>query len=514
MPIGNPSLFLTDHGIFPWYLDGMNEYKEGTTYSDWFTSTTNTQSCYKEFVDKLFCTDSIEKEHNTLSYTRETPTNSSNLYNIDNHIKLLFRSEHLDYVRRMREMIYPEDSLEGESTRVLMIYWSLHSEELLDNYYYDGNSRFADTDEEAECDTNIYPFYKDSDEILDTILSFQDINGGFGGNFSHIPNMVSTYLAISSLIMVGDLDALLKIDRFKMYNYFLKLRDVETGGFRIQLDGEIDVRAFYCISAVANMLYIVTDELFENIENYLLKCVGFDGGYSGDFYGESHGGYTYCAVAGLCILGKTDSIDIDSLLYWAVQRQSGIEGGFQGRTNKLVDSCYSFWFTGIFFCIMEILRTRKSNKKSEPNMSFYDPFSLQSFILICSQLSEGGFIDKPGKKRDLYHTCYALSGLSLAQRMSKTSECSCNEGITSSIYSEYEMGEFIENCNKYSPFYSIKISKDDIINPTDPFLNIRPDKIYRSRKLFGNIPIILTSDGKVGTEGIGYKKYIESTNLA
>lgn len=28
---------------------------------------------------------------------------------------------------------------------------------------------------------------------------------------------------------------------------------------------------------------------------------------------------------------------------WAVNRQMRYEGGFQGRTNKLVDSCYSFW---------------------------------------------------------------------------------------------------------------------------------------------------------------------------
>ena len=26
-----------------------------------------------------------------------------------------------------------------------------------------------------------------------------------------------------------------------------------------------------------------------------------------------------------------------------MRRQVRLEGGFQGRTNKLVDSCYSFW---------------------------------------------------------------------------------------------------------------------------------------------------------------------------
>lgn len=28
---------------------------------------------------------------------------------------------------------------------------------------------------------------------------------------------------------------------------------------------------------------------------------------------------------------------------WSVNRQMKFEGGFQGRTNKLVDSCYTFW---------------------------------------------------------------------------------------------------------------------------------------------------------------------------
>lgn len=31
---------------------------------------------------------------------------------------------------------------------------------------------------------------------------------------------------------------------------------------------------------------------------------------------------------------------------WTVNRQMRFEGGFQGRTNKLVDGCYSFWQAG------------------------------------------------------------------------------------------------------------------------------------------------------------------------
>lgn len=41
--------------------------------------------------------------------------------------------------------------------------------------------------------------------------------------------------------------------------------------------------------------------------------------------------------------------------------------------------------------------------------------ALQEYLLCCCQENIGGFIDKPGKKRDFYHSCYALSGLSVAQ---------------------------------------------------------------------------------------------------
>ncbi len=35
------------------------------------------------------------------------------------------------------------------------------------------------------------------------------------------------------------------------------------------------------------------------------------------------------------------------------------EGGFQGRTNKLVDCCYSFWQAGMFPIIHSVLMKGK-----------------------------------------------------------------------------------------------------------------------------------------------------------
>ena len=37
-------------------------------------------------------------------------------------------------------------------------------------------------------------------------------------------------------------------------------------------------------------------------------------------------------------------------------RQMKYEGGFQGRTNKLVDGCYSFWQAAIFPIMHMVLR--------------------------------------------------------------------------------------------------------------------------------------------------------------
>ena len=40
---------------------------------------------------------------------------------------------------------------------------------------------------------------------------------------------------------------------------------------------------------------------------------------------------------------------------------------------------------------------------------------LERYILLCGQEVTGGLRDKPSKRRDFYHSCYCLSGLSVAQ---------------------------------------------------------------------------------------------------
>lgn len=92
--------------------------------------------------------------------------------------------------------------------------------------------------------------------------------------------------------------------------------------------------------------------------------------------GEAHGGYTFCAVASLVLLRidaeknqnpQTPTLDTKRLLRWAVGMQGlDIEGGgFKGRTNKLVDGCYSWWVGGVFALIEDLLGIGGASEEKE-----------------------------------------------------------------------------------------------------------------------------------------------------
>ncbi len=59
---------------------------------------------------------------------------------------------------------------------------------------------------------------------------------------------------------------------------------------------------------------------------------------------EGHGGTTFCAIASLVLMGRLHTAfskkQIQGIIKWCIFRQ---QTGFQGRPNKPVDTCYSFW---------------------------------------------------------------------------------------------------------------------------------------------------------------------------
>ena len=89
--------------------------------------------------------------------------------------------------------------------------------------------------------------------------------------------------------------------------------------------------------------------------------------------------------------------------------------GFQGRANKLVDSCYSFWQGAIFPLLHEAFRQRGEEVALPVDHCWFAPQPLQTYVLLACQHPNGGLRDKPGKSADFYHTCYALSGMAVSQ---------------------------------------------------------------------------------------------------
>ena len=195
------------------------------------------------------------------------------------------------------------------------------------------------------------------------------------------------------------------------------------GSFTVHDDGERDVRGSYCAMAVASLCSFLDDaELRRNVTDFVIRCQSHEGGFGAVPAAEAHAGYTYCGLAALCILNDESALerlDLPALDRFAVLAQCGRAGGFRGRTNKLVDGCYSFW-TGALFPLL---------RRIAPS-SYFDAPALQKYILICCQNEvTGGLRDKPGKGEDYYHTCYCLSGLAIAQRESRDLEEQSAAGI-------------------------------------------------------------------------------------
>ncbi|KAL5725178.1 protein farnesyltransferase [Ranunculus cassubicifolius] len=331
-------------------------------------------------------------------------------------MSILHRDKHLEYLIKGLKQLGPSFSV-LDANRPWLCYWILHSIALL------GESNEGELEDAA----------------VEFLSRCQDQHGGYGGGPGQMPHLATTYAAVNSLITLGGEKALSSINRDKLREFLLRMKD-PCGGFRMHNAGEMDVRACYTAISVASVLNILDDELAKNVGNYILSCQTYEGGIGGEPGTEAHGGYTFCGLATMILINEADRLDLPSLLHWVAFRQS-TEFGFQGRANKLVDGCYSFWQGGVFALIQRLPPVQagqlKLNSKgssstvtddeelSDIGLSYitrraelgplFQTMTLQQYILWCSQVEEGGFRDKPGKYRDYYHTCYCLSGLSVAQ---------------------------------------------------------------------------------------------------
>ncbi|KZC10550.1 PREDICTED: protein farnesyltransferase subunit beta [Dufourea novaeangliae] len=309
------------------------------------------------------------------------------------HEPFLMRQKHIKMLTTL--MTHLDKTYESlDCSRPWLCYWILHCLQILGHHLND--------DEYSK--------------IAGFLAKCQSPEGGFGGGPGQYPHLASTYAAVNALCIIGTHQAYQVIDRTALKSFLTSLHN-EDGSFNLHADGESDLRGIYCALAVAKLTNVYTPEMFKETEDWIANCQTWEGGFGGCPGMEAHGGYTYCGLAALVLLGKTDFCHLKSLLAWIVNKQMHLEGGFQGRSNKIVDGCYSFWQGGTFPLIHAILT--KQGKVFNSNYWLFNQEALQEYLLICCQHPHGGLRDKPERNPDMYHTCYALSGLSIAQNSPK-----------------------------------------------------------------------------------------------
>lgn len=154
-----------------------------------------------------------------------------------------------------------------------------------------------------------------------------------------------------------------------------------AGSFSMHTGGESDIRASYTVATISSLLRFPREWTSPYINatsiGFIRRCYTYEGGVAcSPLSPEAHGGYASLGLAAL-MLWDAEEVEAPStcnfdtlsarltppsapyhdLGRWLSARQCSWEGGFNGRTNKLVDSCYSFW-VGAAVALYEGIRSK------------------------------------------------------------------------------------------------------------------------------------------------------------
>lgn len=272
--------------------------------------------------------------------------------------------------------------------------------------------------------------------------TFSGFVGSMTTNVSNIPciSLPNTLFALLTL-KVTECDEFFQnvLDKESLGKFVQKCQNPD-GSFASALDinkpapspvDSADLRFCYIAAAILRLIGCKNKKDFEQfidvdrIIDYMMtkKC---DFGGFGD-YGETHAGYTSCALCSFQLLGCLEELDDEfeqKTVEWLLQRQVSNSntmrsqegknpcydpdenGGFQGRENKFADTCYAFW------CLnsLKILDSHAFDNVCRAGL-------IQEFLLTKTQnILIGGFSKNDEVDPDLYHTCLGIATLRLIDR--------------------------------------------------------------------------------------------------
>ncbi|XP_002037876.2 geranylgeranyl transferase type-1 subunit beta isoform X1 [Drosophila sechellia] len=208
-------------------------------------------------------------------------------------------------------------------------------------------------------------------------------------------HLAMTYTSLAVLVTLGD--DLSRLDRKSIVDGVAAVQKPE-GSFSACIDGsEDDMRFVYCAATICYMLDYWGDVNKETMFQFITRSLRYDYGFSQELEGEAHGGTTFCALAALHLSGQLHRLDattVERMKRWLIFRQMD---GFQGRPNKPVDTCYSFWI-GASLCILD-------------GFELTDYARNREFIMSTQDKLIGGFAKWPQATPDPFHTYLGLCGL-------------------------------------------------------------------------------------------------------
>lgn len=211
-------------------------------------------------------------------------------------------------------------------------------------------------------------------------------------------HIAMTYTGLCSLLVLGD--DLSKVNKDSIIGGLKPIQLLDGSFMPVKSGSENDMRFIYCACCISYILDDWTGIDQEKVTNYIKKSLCYDYGIGQGPGLESHGGSTFCALASLVLLNKLNSCfdqqQIERIIRWCLFRQ---KSGFQGRPNKPVDTCYSFW-VGASLQLLDVSQ-------------FVDEPANKEYLMDTQHSTCGGFSKWPDFHPDVLHTYFGLCGLSL-----------------------------------------------------------------------------------------------------
>ncbi|KAI9739684.1 MAG: hypothetical protein M1834_006402 [Cirrosporium novae-zelandiae] len=352
------------------------------------------------------------------------------------------RHRQVQYWLRCAKTLLPTPYTSMESMRMSLAYFVVSAMDLLDILATD----FSETVRS---------------NYVDWIYHCQHPDGGFLGSPGlDRPNLGATLFALQALLCLRD--DLGRVKGTKCLEWLRKLQKEDgTFGECLGENGSIQCgggqRYCYMATVVCSILGGFDQEEppidVGSMLDYIYSSQTFQGGFCDNPGGEANGGLTYCAIATLSILGvfsssessdsssrfhtakylggrgSSSTIDLEGLTKWLVDRQTTyLEeyesddedpststpdplaplaispeelafAGFNGRYNKLADTCYTFWVTASLEMIGKL--------------SLHDSSRSRRYLLEKTQHFVGGFGKAVDEYPDIYHSYLGLAALSL-----------------------------------------------------------------------------------------------------